>query len=107
MPLLENGNYASRFPGFQAADHRMHCDLYLIHAEKVHYLKYMLQNENSPEVNLASFSSYTQTVKISLTTVARIGIQTGRRKRHVRRKFKQTLRLPIRATVVGAILTVC
>ena len=74
-----------------------------------------------------------QTVKIATTTVAPIGNlrvcldlfisclssssqflrhcflspQTGRRKRHVCRKFKQTLRLPIRATVVGAILTVC
>ena len=40
-------------------------------------------------------------------TVARIGNQTGRRKRHVRQNFKQTLRLTICATVVGTILTVC
>ena len=49
----------------------------------------------------------TDCYKIVPKTVAQIGNQTGRRKRHVRQNFKQTLRLTICATVVGTILTVC
>ena len=49
----------------------------------------------------------TDCYKIVPKTVAQIGNQTGRRKRHVRQNFKQTLRLTICDTVVGTILTVC